>query len=460
MKIALLSPQSDRYGRDGVFGQALRYAPLTLSTLASLVPPELGAEIRCIDEWCDTFDPHTIEADLVGITTITPNSPKAYRYAKIMMDRGIVVVLGGPHVTLVPFEAAQHASAIVVGYAEITWPQLLRDFAARRILKKIYDLQPTSIDGFPRPRRDLLNKNAYTIMNVVQATRGCKYKCTFCVVPNAWPNQLSRDPDDVAKEVSEMKGKTFVLIDLSPSSDEVYFGRLCDAFAPLKKYWGGLATINITDNRTLMKKLERSGCKGLLIGIESQNPRTLKTMGKSWQTPADNLERIKILHDHGIAVNGCFVFGMDGDDESVFDRTLEFVFKASIDLPRFAIATPFPGTPFYRMLEKQKRLYTKDWSYYSGQNVVFEPKGMTAEQLYEGTKRVWREAYKPLSIFRRVGSSAASWNPVLLATSIATNVAYNYYAKMYPGFMPIPCEFAFENGPQPFQIVRQSGEIA
>jgi len=455
VKIVLLSPQSDRYGRDGVFGQALRYAPLTLSTLASLVPPELNAEICCIDEWCDSFDPHTIEADLVGITTITPNAPKVYRYSQILRNRGIVVVLGGPHITLLPSEAEQHASAIVVGYAEITWPRLLHDFVAHKLQKR-YDLQPLSIDGFPRPRRDLLNEKAYTIMNVVQATRGCVYRCTFCVVPSAWPKQLARDPDDVAKEVSEMKGKTFVLIDLSPSSDELYFGRLCDAFAPLKKYWGGLATINITDNRTLMKKLERSGCKGLLVGIESRNPQTLKTMGKTWHKPDDYLERIKILHDHGIAVNGCFVFGMDGDDESVFDRTLEFVMKANIDLPRFAIATPFPGTPFYRMLEKQKRLYTRDWSFYSGQNVVFEPKDMTARQLYEGVQRIWKEAYKPTSIFRRVGGSLASWNPVLLATSVATNIAYNYYARMYPSFMPIPCEFAFEKGPQPFEIEREA----
>lgn len=439
MKIVLLMPQSARYGKEGAFDQRLRYAPLTLSTLAALIPSGLNASVHCIDEWAEDFDPHTIEADLVGITVITGNAPKAYRYSRILRDRGITVVLGGIHITLVPEEAENHADAIVCGYAEESWPELLRDYVSGT-LRKRYDRQPVTMEGYPRPRRDLLMKQKYTNMNVVQATRGCVYKCTFCVVPTAWPKQYQRDPEDVAREVAELPGKSFILIDLSPSSDQEYFGRLADAFTPVRKYWGGLATLNITDNPKLMKKLEKSGCKGLLIGLESQNPKTLKTMGKSWQKPSDNLWRIKMLHDHGIAVNGCFVFGVDGDTDGVFDETLEFVFKASIDLPRFAIATPFPKTPLYRMLDQQNRIISKNWEWYDGQHVVFEPQGMTAERLYEGTKRVWHEAYKLTSIARRILTSAASLNPFVFATLIGTNLGYNVYAKKYPKYMPVPCE--------------------
>jgi radical SAM superfamily enzyme YgiQ (UPF0313 family) len=439
MKIILLMPQSNRYGKDGAFDQRLRYAPLTLSTLAALIPPELNASVKCIDEWAEDFDPYTIDADIVGITVITGNAPKAYRYSAILQSRGIAVVLGGVHITLCPDEAEINANAIVIGYAEETWPELLLDFAVGK-MKKRYDRQPTTLDGYPRPRRDLLNKKKYTTMNVVQATRGCMYRCTFCVVPTAWPKQYQRDPRDVAQEVSELSGKTFVLIDLSPSSDQEYFGRLCDAFAPLNKYWGGLATLNITDNPKLMKRLEKSGCRGLLIGLESQNPQTLKTMGKSWQKPNDNLWRIKMLHDHGIAVNGCFVFGVDGDTERVFDETLEFVFKASIDLPRFAIATPFPRTPLYQLLDRQNRIISKNWEWYDGQHVVFQPIGITPERLYEGVKNVWHEAYKMTSIGRRLLTSAASLNPITFSTLVGTNLGYNIYAKKYPKFMPIPCE--------------------
>lgn len=439
MKIVLLMPQSTRYGKEGSFDQRLRYAPLTLTTLAALIPPELDASVRCIDEWAEDFDPNTIDADLVGITVITGNAPKAYRYSSILRERGIAVVLGGVHIALCPDEAERHADAIVCGYAEEAWPELLRDFRAGQ-LKKRYDRQPETLDGYPRPRRDLLKKEKYTTMNVVQATRGCMYRCTFCVVPSAWPKQYQRDPEDVAQEVSEFSGKTFILIDLSPTSDQEYFGRLCDAFAPLKKYWGGLATLNITDNPKLMKRLERSGCRGLLVGIESQNQNTLKTMGKSWQKPDDNLWRIRMLHDHGIAVNGCFVLGADGDTERVFDETLEFVFKASIDLPRFAIVTPFPATPLYRMLDKENRIVSKNWEWYDGQHVVFRPSGMTPERLYEGTKRVWHEAYKMTSIARRILTSAASLNPLIFTTLVGTNFGYNLYAKKYPKYMPIPCE--------------------
>ena len=163
-------------------------------------------------------------------------------------------------------------------------------------------------------------------------------------------------------------------------------------------------------------------------------------MGKSWQKPSDNLWRIKMLHDHGIAVNGCFVFGVDGDTDGVFEETLKFVFKASIDLPRFAIATPFPKTPLYRMLDQQKRIISRNWEWYDGQHVVFEPNGMTAERLYEGTKQVWHEAYKITSIGRRILTSAASLNPIIFATLIGTNLGYNVYARKYPGYMPVPCE--------------------
>src|SRR3989344_139826 len=199
MKIVLLMPQSARYGKDGSFDQRLRYAPLTLTTLAALVPSELNASIRCIDEWADDFDPATIEADIVGITVITGNAPKAYRYCAALRSRGITTVLGGIHVTLCPDEAERHADAIVVGYAEETWPELLRDYVAGK-MKKRYDRQPKTMDGYPRPRRDLLPRQKYTTTNVVQATRGCVYRCTFCVVPTAWPQQYQRDPDDVARE--------------------------------------------------------------------------------------------------------------------------------------------------------------------------------------------------------------------------------------------------------------------
>lgn len=440
MNIVLLMPQSARYGMGGALDYRLRYAPLTLTTLAALVPQELGATIRCIDEWSEPFDPHTIDADLVGITVITGNAPKAYEYSRILRARGITVILGGVHITNCPEEAELHASAIVVGYAEVAWPQLLCDFAARRPLKRRYDEQPLTMDGYPRPRRDLLIASTYTTMNVVQASRGCSHRCTFCVVPTAWPTQYQRDPQDVAREVAEMPGNTFILIDLSPSSDEAWFGRLADAFWPLGKYWGGLATLNITDNPTLVKKLSRSGCRGLLVGLESQNSKTLKSMGKSWQNPKDNLWRIRMLHDHGIAVQGCFVFGMDGDTEGVFEETLKFVFKASIDLPRFAIATPFPRTPLFQMLDRQERIVSKNWEWYDGQHVVFQPQGMSAESLYEGTKQIWHEAYKFGSIGRRILTSTASWSPLVLSTMIRTNLGYAAYAGKYPKYMPVPCE--------------------
>lgn len=440
MKITLLMPQSPAYRKRGIFAKALRYAPLTLTTLAALVPEELDAEIRILDEGVEPVDVEAIDADLVGITCITANAPRVYELSRRLREREVTVVIGGVHPTLVPDEVQPHADAIVVGYAEQSWPQLLRDFATGKLARR-YDEGPNyRFANVPEPRRDLLKKDGYITLNTVQAVRGCPYKCNFCVVPVAWPGYLQRPIPEVIREIERLEGDNFLFLDLSPVENPTYIKQLYRELAPLKKRWGGLATIRIARDREMLKLAAASGCGGLLIGFESVSPETIKQMRKGFNKPQDYIEAARVLHDHGIAINGCFVFGLDGDDPGIFERTVEFVNRAAIDLPRFSIATPFPGTPLYKQLDAENRLITRDWTYYGGQNVVFRPKNMTVEQLQDGARWAWREVYSLPSMVRRVAGSAASRNGLVLKTSILANVGYTRYARLLPDYVPVPCE--------------------
>ena len=182
MKIALLAPAGAMHRHNGLFARSLHYAPLTLTTLAGLVPPELEAEIEIYDETVEPI-PTDLDADLIGITTITGTSVRCYRWADHYRSRGATVVLGGVHTTLMPDEASAHANAVVVGHAEQSWPELLRDYR-RGSLRPVYREGPDfRLDGRPDPRRDLLKRSRYVTANSVEASRGCAHRCTFCVVP-------------------------------------------------------------------------------------------------------------------------------------------------------------------------------------------------------------------------------------------------------------------------------------
>ncbi|MHC4401567.1 MAG: B12-binding domain-containing radical SAM protein [Planctomycetota bacterium] len=426
MKIQLLSPAGDIHRRNkGIFKPSLRYAPLTLTTLAALIPEELDAEITIQDEGAQSLD-LDFEADLVGITAITGTALSCYEIADRLRARGHTVVLGGVHPTLLPKEAAQHADAIVIGYAEESWPQLLRDLASGK-MKWQYCLPPRrKLDNVPMARRDLLKRRRYATVNTIEATRGCPHHCAFCAVPAAWPGTyLHRPVEQVIAELSTFEGRSALFIDLSPVEDVDYAKALYRAMIPLRMRWVGLATTRIAEDRELLELAAASGCKGLLIGFEAVSQSTLNQANKPFQSVRSYAEVVKRLHDHGIGIQGCFVFGLDGDDRSVFERTVEFVDRVKIDLPRYAVATPFPGTALYRQWEAEGRLLHKNWALYDVEHVVFEPKQMTPEQLQDGLEWSWRQSYSWRSFFARM--TAAPWSSLPLWVSL--NLGYRYFAK-------------------------------
>jgi radical SAM superfamily enzyme YgiQ (UPF0313 family) len=424
LRIVLISPKGPLYRhRGGIFGKSLRYMPLTLPTLAALVPQELGAQVKCYDEGIMDV-PLDLEADIVGLTVITGTSSRAYELAAHFRKRGIKVVLGGPHVTLIPDEAQEHADAIVVGYAEEEWPKLLKDFVAGEMKSRYQQAADFKLGGYPLPDRSVLPESRFLTANVFEATRGCIHNCSFCVVPAAWGRRPWQKPvEEIVADIKRRKAKKAIFIDLNLISDKHYAAQLFEALIPLKIQWYGLSTTILCDDIPLLDLAARSGCRGLLMGLESVTQSTVKKAHKAFNNPAEYPRIVKQLHDRGISLQGCFVFGLDDDQPDVFMKTAKFAVDCGIDLPRFAIVTPFPGTGLYKELDAQRRILTRKWELYDGQHVVFQPAQMTIEQLQRGTETAWKYAYSWPNIFRRLRHTPASWPFALM-----TNYGYRYYA--------------------------------
>lgn len=424
MKVVLISPKGPLYRtRGGIFKKSLRYQPLTLTTLAALAPPELEIEFRLIDEGIDEV-PLDIDADLVGLTVLTGSANRAYELSAHFRARGIKTVLGGPHVTLVPLDAQAHADAICVGYADRSWPQLLRDHAHGHMLSRYDQGADFKLDNLPFARRDLLDGRKYLTQAVFEATRACAHDCEFCVSPTAWGRRQFQKPiDHVVEDIRRVGQRKILFIDLNLISDRDYARELFGALVPLKVRWFGLSTSLIGRDHALMELMARSGCSGLLIGFETVSRGGLAAIGKKFNDPDRYSDLIGDLHRLRIAIQGCFVFGNDDDDAGVFERTAEFVIEAGIDLPRFALLTPFPGTPLFRRLDAEGRILTRDWDLYDAQHVVFQPKLMSPEELAQGHERAWKRVYAYRAIARRLAKARID-----LPLAVTVNLGYRYFA--------------------------------
>ena len=402
------------------------YAPTTLTKLAALVPEHLNADIRIIDEGVEELVIAQIDADLVGISVLSTHALYAYKIADQLRNRGITVILGGVHVSFMPDEALNHANAVVVGFAEKAWPQLLNDYQ-QASLKKIYQvpISQSDLDGF-YPDRSLLKRNRYILPDTLEATKGCLNRCQFCIVHEFCKGQfLMRDIKDVITEVKQFKGKNIVFLDSSPTEDPSYFRDLCKALKPLKIRWYCSITSKIFNDDSLLIDAADCGLKGVLIGFESLNQISLQAEGKHFNQASECKNFIKKLHLLGIYVLGSFMFGFDDDDPTIFERTIKFVDESNIDLIHYAIYTPLPGSADFERLSGEGRILTTDWSKYDCTKVVFKPKGMSLEELQRGFLYAYEKTHSSRSILKRILSSG-----ILPINGFIGNIGFGLIGKI------------------------------
>ena len=402
MRILLIMPDARMHKfRLGKRVWSMREAPLTLTTLAGLTADDADIEYQLVDGSVENI-PLDAGADLIGISVITGNAPRAYALADHFRNRGIPVVLGGVHVTLLPDEAAAHADAIVLGMAETTWPQVVRD-ARAGVLGKIYQAPPPddAVLHVPLPRRDL-QSGRYAMPATAQATRGCNHRCEFCVVPAIWQKFYTRPVADVVRDIRAMPGKRFAFNDVSLLENREYAHELFTALIPLRKEWGGLCTADIGKDPEMLDLLARSGCRYLLIGFESLSSKGLVSIRKGFNDADQYHKVVEALHAHGISVQACFVLGLDTDTTSVFRETVDWVNEARIDIPRYSLYTAFPGTPLFRKLDSRGRILSYNWDDYDTMHVTVKPALMSPEELHEGFRWTYRETFRTRSVIRRM----------------------------------------------------------
>jgi radical SAM superfamily enzyme YgiQ (UPF0313 family) len=377
-----------------------RFPYLALTSLAALTPPDIT--VRLIDENVEDLDSQD-KPDLVGISLMTPLAPRGYEIAAAFRKRGIPVVLGGIHATMMAEEAGAHADAVVVGEAERLWPQVVAD-ARRGQLQPLYrEDGHASLDHLPLPRRELLRRKAYFFVNTVQTTRGCPFDCEFCSVTQFYGHTYRLRPiAEVEREIQKLEGRFVFFVDDNLIGDRSYARELFQRLIPYRLRWASQASITIAKDAELLRLAQQSGCLGLFIGLESLSQKTLQEMGKSFNRVDSYRDRIKRIHGHGIGIQGSFIFGNDGDTPAIFEDTVRFTEETRLDAALFSILTPFPGTRLYHKMHSEGRILSHDWGRYDMNHVVFQPRGMSARELQQGFAWAYRRLYSWPSITRRL----------------------------------------------------------
>jgi len=417
-RILLVSPVDQAMlGKDFYF----KFPHLSLPTLAAFTPE--GATVEVVDEKFHDL-PDGRGYDLVGITAMTPLAPKAYRIADTYRGRGIPVIMGGYHPTVLPDEALEHADSICSGEAETVWPTIVADAMAGKLKERYRAETFPCLENLPLPRRELLRiarSRRFEHINVyfLQTTRGCPFRCSFCAVTSVLGGKLRHRP--VAEIEAEIESLGIRRLERGQKRDRFhniifftddnivghkeYARALLRMVATFNLKWVGQASTNVADHEDILALLRDSGCMGLAVGFETLSQKNIRDVGKGVNRTQEYLDRIRKIHTYGIGLAGNFIFGFDHDDETAFGDVVAFVDAARLEGFYYSLLTPYPGTPFYEQMLAEGRIVERDWSLYDTDHVVYRPRLMDAETLMKGYRWAWRRSLTYRSIFTRLLSS-------------------------------------------------------
>ncbi|HEY6007373.1 MAG TPA: radical SAM protein [Geobacteraceae bacterium] len=400
MKVLFVAPGWPRGRLWGELG--FKFPSLSLAALAAVTPP--AWDVALCDENIEPLALDT-DADLVALTAMTPQAPRAYEIAAQFRARGKTVVMGGFHASNLPDEAQLHVDAVVVGEGELIWPRLLADFEAGRLQRLYRSDALIDVAAIPGARRELFSGKRYLFTNTLQTTRGCPFDCEFCSVTAFYGRKYRKRPvDRVLAELEGLRKKNSFafFVDDNLVADRTYALELFAGMRGMGFKWLSHAPIDFARDHEFIRAAGEAGCVGMFVGFESLNQDALSAMGKVTNTARSYLDDAQVFRDHGIGILGSFVLGLDGDSPDVFPQLLRFCEEARIEAAIFPILTPYPGTEVRRRLEAQGRIVSNDWRDYDMEHVTFRPAGMSAAELQTGYDWLNRSFYSFSSMYRRI----------------------------------------------------------
>jgi len=402
MKIKLIAPHEHR---EDMISSPFKLQRVNLPLLAALTPP--GHIITLVEEAVATDDSNQ-DVDLVGITVLTEYALRAYQIADTYRQKGVKVVMGGIHPTVLPDEALEHADAVVVGEAEGVWPQLVADAAAGQLQRMYRAGKMTDLKGLPQPRRDLFpettGKGSMPMPIGVETSRGCPYDCEFCCIGQTLGQHYRVRPvQEVIAEIAAIDSPHLFFVDDALGLNRMVAKELFTDMIPLRRQWLAQGTVSLAEDPELLGLMKRAGCLGLLIGFESVQKDTQDEVNKIKSLGIDFYEAMRRFHGEGFGILGCFVFGFDYENKDVFEQTHEFIMRSRMDCAQLRILTPYPGTRLYQRLLSEGRLFVDDWWLrgYPPDTLLYQPKGMTADELITGFARLNRQVYSFGAMTRR-----------------------------------------------------------
>jgi radical SAM superfamily enzyme YgiQ (UPF0313 family) len=406
MKILLISPAVDAEKRTN---KGLMMPQLALYILAGLTPPE--HEVVIIEEETGHIDLEQ-ECNMVGISCMTANAPRAYELCREFKRRGKTVILGGVHPSILPDEALQHADCVVVGEAEGVWEILIKDFQNNNLKIKYHDPIPDLGKYVPKDFSKMIKKGLFNLIPIM-TTRGCPYNCDFCCVTNLFGKKIRHIPiENVVRDIQESGSKNFMFLDDNIIGHPKYAKELFRAIKPLRIKWVGQASISLlTRDDELMQLAAESGCKVLFFGIESVSEEQLQSMRKAIKEIEHLESAFKKIKKMGILILASMIFGFDNDTKEIFNETVRFLIRNKVSIASFNVLTPYPGTKIYENFKNENRLITTEWMYYDHNTVVFKPINMTPYELQIGKINARKKFYSLSSVMKR--SLGNLFNPLI-----------------------------------------------